>query len=47
MHPRAGPQGQAVRLVSVPSFINSNTIVLVNLKTLATHPITFSPDVAL
>jgi hypothetical protein len=36
-----------VRLVSVPSFIDTNTIVLVNLKTLATHPITFNADLDL
>jgi DNA polymerase delta subunit 2 len=43
----AGPKGQVVRLISVPSFTKTSTIVLVNLKTLATHPITFNADLDL
>lgn len=42
-----GPKGQVVRLISVPSFTKTSTIVLVNLKTLATHPITFNADLDL
>ncbi len=37
----AGREGQQVRLVCVPRFCDSGTIVLVNLATLHVHPITF------
>lgn len=37
----AGDGGQLVRLVAVPSFLTSGTLVLVNLRTLAATPITF------
>ncbi|KXZ42854.1 POLD2 protein [Gonium pectorale] len=36
-----GAGGVAVRLVCVPSFARSGTIVLVNLRTLACHPVRF------
>jgi DNA polymerase delta subunit 2 len=38
----AGPKGQIVRLIMVPSFADTRTIVLVNLKTLSCEPVTFS-----
>ena len=41
MH-RYTPNGAVARLVLVPSFATTGTIVLVNLRTLAPHPITFS-----
>lgn len=37
----AGREGQQVRLVCVPRFCDSGTIVLVNLATLHVHPISF------
>eukprot|EP00123_Amoebidium_parasiticum_P000612 comp11460_c0_seq1/m.5893 comp11460_c0_seq1/g.5893 ORF comp11460_c0_seq1/g.5893 comp11460_c0_seq1/m.5893 type:complete len:485 (-) comp11460_c0_seq1:167-1621(-) len=37
-----GSEGQRVRIVSVPTFADTHTAVLVNLRTLATHPISFS-----
>ena len=39
-----GPKGQQVRLVSIPSFADTQTIVLMNLGTLECHPITFEAD---
>jgi len=36
------PVGAVTRLILVPSFATTGTIVLVNLRTLAPHPITFS-----
>jgi DNA polymerase delta subunit 2 len=36
------PAGAVTRLVLVPSFATTGTIVLVNLRTLAPHPVTFS-----
>lgn len=38
----SGDDGQQVRLICVPSFADTPTIVLVNLNTLNVHPITFS-----
>lgn len=38
----AGPGGEAVRLVCVPSFLASGTLVLLNLRTLEATPMTFS-----
>ena len=35
------PNGAVARLVLVPSFATTGTIVLVNLRTLAPHSITF------
>ncbi|GLC37503.1 hypothetical protein PLESTB_001754600 [Pleodorina starrii] len=46
----AGAGGSAapvVRLVAVPSFARSGTIVLVNLRTLACHPVSFSSSLGL
>jgi DNA polymerase delta subunit 2 len=37
-----GSDGQIVRLILVPSFAETHTIVLVNLRTLNCHPITFT-----
>lgn len=37
-----GPGGEAVRLVCVPSFLASGTLVLLNLRTLEATPMTFS-----
>jgi DNA polymerase II small subunit/DNA polymerase delta subunit B len=37
----AGPQGQRVRLICVPRFSSSGTLLLVNLTTLKVQPITF------
>lgn len=37
----AGPSGEKVRLVCVPSFLSSGTLVLVNLRTLEAQPMTF------
>ena len=34
--------GAVTRLVLVPSFATTGTVVLVNLQTLACHPVTFS-----
>jgi len=39
-----GEEGQMVRLVLVPSFAHTQTIVLVNLNNLQVHPIQFSID---
>ncbi|GIM14146.1 hypothetical protein Vretimale_17159 [Volvox reticuliferus] len=39
--------GQMVRLVSVPSFARTGTIVLVNLRTLACHPVRFDGSLGL
>jgi DNA polymerase delta subunit 2 len=36
-----GPLGQQVRLISIPRFSQTNTCVLVNLRTLECQPITF------
>ena len=36
------PGGAATRLLLVPSFATTGTLVLVNLRTLACHPVTFS-----
>mmetsp|Transcript_34598 Transcript_34598/g.87513 ORF Transcript_34598/g.87513 Transcript_34598/m.87513 type:complete len:484 (-) Transcript_34598:388-1839(-) len=41
-----GDNGQEVRLVSIPSFSSTGTIVLLNLSTLACHPITFGAPAA-
>jgi hypothetical protein len=35
-----GPKGQSVQLVLVPSFAETSTIVLVDLKDLSSFPIT-------
>ncbi len=40
-----GPAGQRVRLVAVPSFASSGTLVLVNLRTLQCHPVNFGAAV--
>lgn len=40
----AGPNGQKVRVVLVPSFAKSGTVVLLNLRTLQVQPISFSAD---
>jgi len=37
-----GSNGQVVRLIAVPAFDKTRTIVLVNLDTLNCHPITFT-----
>lgn len=37
----AGPAGQEVRVVALPAFSSSSTLVLLNLRTLACHPISF------
>lgn len=37
----AGANGEKVRLVCVPSFLSSGTLVLVNLRTLEAQPMTF------
>jgi len=37
-----GEQGQVVRLIAIPSFLENQTIVLVNLRTKECHPISFS-----
>jgi len=42
-----GDRGQRVRLVLLPSFALTGTIVLVNIGTLDVHPITFSVDAQL
>ncbi|GLI67880.1 hypothetical protein VaNZ11_012170 [Volvox africanus] len=39
--------GQLVRLVAVPSFARTGTIVLVNLRTLACHPVRFDASLGL
>jgi DNA polymerase delta subunit 2 len=39
---KLGAEGQNVRIVMVPSFVDTNTVVLVNLRTLNVHPITFN-----
>lgn len=36
-----GHEGQAVRVVAVPRFSTTGCVVLLNLDTLACHPITF------
>ena len=36
-----GPEGQAVRVVAVPDFASTGTIVLLNLRTLDVHPVQF------
>jgi len=36
-----GSDGQAIRIVAVPDFASSGTMVLVNLRTLAIHPVQF------
>ena len=41
-----GPEDQKVLLVSLPRFASSGTLVLVNLKTLAVHPIQFDADIS-
>lgn len=35
----AGPEGQAVRLICVPSFARTGAIVMLNLRTLECHSI--------
>ncbi len=40
--PAGGAPGATTRLVLVPSFATTGTVVLVNLLTLACHPVTFS-----
>lgn len=40
----AGSRGQSVRLVSVPRFSQTRTLVLVNLSNLQCQPITFDAD---
>ena len=37
----AGPQGQRVRLICVPKFSSTGTLLLVNLTTLKVQPIIF------
>ena len=37
-----GPEGQRTRLISLPSFAETQTAVLVNLQDLSCHPITFA-----
>ena len=37
-----GPQGQKVRIIALPAFSTEPTCVLVNVKDLSCHPITFS-----
>ncbi len=39
-----GLQQQKVRLVCIPDFSTTSTVVLVNLADLSTHPITFSSN---
>lgn len=39
-----GQQGQAVRVVAVPNFSATGTMVLLNLRTLAVHPVQFNAD---
>ncbi|KAF5833035.1 DNA polymerase alpha/epsilon subunit B-domain-containing protein [Dunaliella salina] len=39
-----GPNGQSVLLLALPSFEHTGTIVLLNLRTMATHPITFGAE---
>ena len=41
VNPTAGPDGQHVRLVSVPSFHRKATLVLLNLRTLDCRAISF------
>ena len=41
VHGVAGPEGQTVLLITLPRFSSSATLVLVNLRTLALHPILF------
>lgn len=41
-----GPEGQKVLLISLPRFSSSGTLILVNLKTLAVHPIQFDADIS-
>ena len=36
-----GPGGQSVRVVALPNFSATGTMVLVNLRTLAVHPVQF------
>ena len=44
-HPSpTGGQGQKVRVISVPSFADQHTMVLLNLRTLQCHPIHFKID---
>ncbi|DBA81928.1 hypothetical protein WJX77_005299 [Trebouxia sp. C0004] len=42
----AGPEGQKVLLICLPRFSSSGTLILVNLKTLAVHPIQFDADIS-
>lgn len=37
-----GPQGQRTRLICLPAFSEKQTAVLVNLRDLSCHPLTFS-----
>lgn len=37
----SGPEGQKTRVVCIPKFSSSGTLVLVNLRTLKVQPITF------
>ena len=41
-----GSGGQQVLLVTLPRFSSSGSLVLVNLRTLAVHPIQFDADVS-
>lgn len=43
----AGPEGQTVLLLSLPKFASSGTLILVNLQSLAVHPILFDAAVGL
>lgn len=42
----SGSEGQQVLLISIPRYSTSGTLVLVNLRTLAVHPIQFDADLA-
>ena len=41
-----GSEGQKVLLISLPRFSSSGMVVLVNLRTLAVHPIQFDADIS-
>ncbi|DBA76745.1 TPA: hypothetical protein ACH3X2_008775 [Trebouxia sp. C0005] len=41
-----GPEGQKVLLISLPRFSSSGSLILVNLKSLAVHPIQFDADIS-
>ena len=40
------PAGEPVRLVAVPDFRETRSIVLVNLRTLDAHTVSFAPEAA-